>query len=354
MGIALGDIVPREPTTVAAWSGKWVAFDAWNILYQFLSSVRQRDGTPLMNERGEVTSHLAGVLYRTSNLVEAGVRPVWVFDGKPHALKMETLAGRAERRRRAEEERAAAIEAGDLETALAKAKQTSRMTAPMAQQAMELLGALGMPVVVAPADGEAQAAWMCARGDVAAVCTQDFDSLLYGAPTTLRNLTLSGRRKVPGKQVWTDVAPEAVHLAAVEAATGLTRERLVDVALLVGTDFHPGVKGIGPKKAVQVVAASGGLEPLLERLAADPGSVKSAAERAILEQHESLMDRDAVRAIFMQPAHDDDFDLTIRKPDVGAVHEFMVERFGFDATRVAQAVGRFAAARGHHAQQTLF
>lgn len=354
VGIALGDLVPREPTTLSAWSGKWIAFDAWNILYQFLSSVRQRDGTPLMNERGEVTSHLAGVLYRTSNLVEAGIKPVWVFDGKPHSLKLETLAARAERRRLAEEGRVAAVEAGDMETALSKAKQTSRMMAPMAEQAMQLLRALGLPVIEAPMDGEAQAAWMCAEGHVAAVCSQDFDSLLYGSPTTLRNVTVSGRRKVPGKQVWTDLAPEAVHLSAVEAATGLSRERLIDVALLVGTDFHPGVKGIGPKKALQLVLTNDGLEPLLERLAAHPDSAKSAAERVILEQHEALADRDAVRTIFLEPAHTDDFDLTLRRPDAAAVDALMVERYGFDAARVAPAVARFTTARGKQEQRTLF
>lgn len=354
MGIPLGDVVPKHDTTLAHWQGKWVAFDAWNILYQFLSNVRQRDGTPLMNERGEVTSHLAGVLYRTGNLVEAGVKPVWVFDGRPHPLKMETLAARGERRRLAEEARDEALAVGDVETALSKAKQTSRMTAPMAQQAMDLLRALGMPVVEAPQDGEAQASWMCAQGIVDGVCSQDFDCLLYGTPVLLRHLTVGGRRKLPGKQVWVDTTPERIELAEALRALELDRAGLVDVALLVGTDFHPGIKGIGPKKAVQLVKANGGLEPILERLATDPDSAGSAVERAILEQHEALMDRDAIRQIFLRPEHVDVPELTLSRPDGDTVRQLMVDEMGFDKARVDQAVKRFGDARGQQSQKGLF
>jgi flap endonuclease-1 len=356
VGIDLGDVVVRTPVTLAHFSGKRVAVDAWNILYQFLSSIRQPDGTPLMDREGRVTSHLAGTLYRTANLVEAGIKPVFVFDGAAPELKRETLAARAERKERAQADYAAALEAGDLETARTKAQQTSRLTAPMVAQAQELLRALGIPVVQAPGEGEAQAAWMAQQGLVHASVSQDFDSLLFGTPRLVRHLATGGRRKLPGKQVWVDVAPEEIPLQASLDAMQLTREQLVDAALLVGTDFHPGVKGIGAKKAIALIQKEGSLEALLERLAAGPAAATSAAERAILEQHESLADRDAVRAIFLDPAHTPvaDADLVPRAADAGAVRALMVERHGFSLERVDAALARFGAGRGKQAQRTLF
>lgn len=354
MGIDLGDLVVRHPTEPAAYAGRTVAFDAWNILYQFLANIRQPDGTPLMDREGRVTSHLSGVLYRTANLVEAGIRPVFVFDGEPHHLKRETLAQRAARREAAQEAYEAAVAAGETEKAYSKAQQTSRLTPSMAEGAEELLDALGVPVVRAPADGEAEAAVLCAAGRVEAVCSQDFDALLYGAPRLLRNLTVTGRRKLPGKQVWVDVAPEEVRLEETLERTGLTRERLIDVALLVGTDFNPGIKGIGPKKALALIQREGGLEPLLERLAADPGSADSAMERALLEQHEALAERDEIRRIFLEPVGTEEVDLSLRPPDADAVRQIMVERHGFDRDRVDGALQRFGAARSRQAQQSLF
>lgn len=353
MGVDIGDLVVKRPVGLSDYAHKTVAFDAWNILYQFLSNIRQPDGTPLMNAAGDITSHLAGVLYRTGNLVEAGIKPVWVFDGEPHPLKQETLAARSARREQATHDLAAAQEEGDDEKALSKAKQTSRLTAPMAEQAKELLRALGIPVVDAPSDGEAQAAWMASSGAVDVACSQDFDSLLFGAPKLLRNLTASGRRKLPGKQVWVDVTPEEIDLEATLANVEMTRDQLIDAALLVGTDFNPGIKGIGPKKAVALIRKHDGLEPLLESLQANPESASSAVERALLEQHESLMDRETIRGIFARPAHVD-VDIAHGKPDADAVRALMVDRFGFSKERVGTAIERFEAARGRANQQSLF
>lgn len=354
MGIDLGDVVVRHGTSIEALRGKRVAFDAWNILYQFLSNIRQPDGTPLKDRQGRVTSHLAGTLYRTANLVEAGVKPVFVFDGEPHFLKRETLAARSQRREAAQVAYEDAVAAGDEERAFSKAQQTSKMTPDMALQAKDLLRALGVPVVDAPSDGEAEAAYLCRTGQVDAVCSQDFDSLLFGAPVLLRNLTVSGRRKLPGKQVWVTVDPEEVRLEESLEHAGLSRELLVDAALLVGTDFNPGIKGIGPKKAIAMVQKNGGLEPLLERLAADPASAQTAAERAIVEQHEALMDRDTIRGIFLRPETTRDVDLTPGRVDAATVKRIMVEAHSFSPERVEAALKRFGAAQEAGKQQSLF
>ncbi|MEK6975387.1 MAG: flap endonuclease-1 [Candidatus Thermoplasmatota archaeon] len=368
MGIDLGDVVVKRPVTFAEYAGKHVAFDAWNILYQFLASIRQPDGTPLMDKEGRVTSHLAGILYRTGNLVEAGIKPVFVFDGPPHPLKAETLAGRSMRKEQAERDLgeartaiAAAREAGDdeaeaagVERARTKAQQTSRLTVPMVEQAQEVLRALGIPVVQAPGEGEAQAAWMCQQGLVHAACSQDYDAVLFGTPRLVRHLAVTGRRKLPGKQVWVDVQPEEIALDASLASAGLTREQLIDVALLVGTDFHPGIHGIGPKKAVAVIKKEGNLESLIDRLAANPSSADSAVERAILEQHAALADRDEVRRIFLQPAHADPGAIDLKPADADAIHNIMVGRHGFSAERVDAALSKFNAARKKAGQTRLF
>jgi flap endonuclease-1 len=356
VGIDLGDIVVRRPATMADYSGKRVAFDAWNILYQFLSSIRAPDGQPLKDKEGRITSHLAGTLYRTSALIEAGVKPVFVFDGPPHPLKSETLADRSRRKEQAQADYDKAIEAGDMETARTKAQQTSRLTVPMVEQASGLLRAMGIPVLQAPGEGEAQAAWMAQQGLVHAACSQDYDAILFGAPRLVRSLSVGGRRKLPGKQVWVDITPEEIGLDETLAGSGLTREQLIDVALLVGTDFHPGIQGIGPKKALALIKKEGALEPLIERLSANPSSAASAAERSILEQHEALADREEVRRIFLQPAHREvsPADLDLKAPDGDAIRKLVVETHGFSPDRVDTVLDRIGAARKKAGQTRLF
>jgi len=352
VGIDLGDVVVRRPATLVHFQGRRLAVDAWNILYQFLSSIRGPDGAPLTDASGQVTSHLVGLLNRTGNLVEAGIRPVFVFDGAPHALKSTTLAQRAARKEAAQRDYEAAVEAGDLETARSKAQQTSRLTAPMVQDAQSLLEALGVPVLRAPSEGEAQASWMAAAGRVDGVVSQDFDALLFGAPVVVRNLGVSGRRKLPGKQVWVEAPPEEVPLAESLAALHLTRAQLVDAALLVGTDFHPGVKGIGAKTAIGLIRDAGSLDALLHRLATQPAT--SAAERKVAEQAPDLAGLDEVRQLFLQPAHDEaEVDLALRAPDTAAVERLLVDRHGFAPERVRSALAKYQAAR-RPAQQKLF
>lgn len=381
MGIDLGDLVVRRPATMADYSGKRVAFDAWNILYQFLSSIRAPDGQPLKDKEGRITSHLAGTLYRTGALIEAGVKPIFVFDGPPHRLKLETLRQRSERKAAAQKEVddlapqvaaaqaavAAATSEDDRQAALAevaqlqartrtKAQQTSRLDLPMVAQATQLLRALGIPVLQAPGEGEAQAAWMAQQGLVHAACSQDYDAMLFGAPRLVRNLSVGGRRKLPGKQVWVDAQPEEIGLQESLDGSGLTREQLIDVALLVGTDFHPGIDGIGPKKALALVKKEGSLEALVDRLAANPSSAASASERSLLEQHEALSDRDEVRRIFLEPAHVDvaASDLDLKAPDGDAVRKLVVETHGFSADRVETVLERLGAARRKGGQTRLF
>jgi flap endonuclease-1 len=324
MGVDLSDVVPRTTRRLEDFQGKVLAIDAANALYQFLSSIRQPDGTPLKDRKGRVTSHLSGLLYRTANLAEAGIRPVYVFDGAPPELKRATLDERRERKEKAKVEMAAALEAGDEERAFSKAQQTSHLSRDMVQEAKDLLTALGLPWVQAPSEGEAQAAHMCAKGDVWAASSQDFDALLFGAPRLVRNLAVTGKRKLPGKSVWVDVEPELVELPAVLEASGLTREQLVDVGILVGTDFDPGVKGVGPKRAVKLVKDKGPLVDVLTHLEAD------------------VPYADQIRDIFLRPQVTDDYSLTFKPVDEARLREILVKDHDFGEERVKATVPRYA------------
>ncbi|MBO4798585.1 MAG: flap structure-specific endonuclease, partial [Candidatus Methanomethylophilaceae archaeon] len=189
MGVNLSPVVSAEEISLESLRGKKIAVDAYNTIFQFLSIIRQPDGKPLCDSEGNVTSHLSGLLYRTANLIEAGIEPVFVFDGKPSELKAGTISGRIERRLKAETEYEKALAEGDLEKAFSKAQQTSRITPEILESSKKLLDLLGIPVVQAPSDGEAQAAYMCSRGSVYAAASQDYDSILFGAPLLVRNLT---------------------------------------------------------------------------------------------------------------------------------------------------------------------
>ena len=269
MGVNLSDLTEPKSMEMEDLRGKKVAIDTYNIVYQFMSAIRQPDGYPLCDSKGRTTSHLTGLLHRTASLIEAGIEPVFVFDGKPHPLKQATLDGRKERREKAEQEWKDAVERGDMKTAHTKAQQTSRMTDEVKESAKELIRYMGLPIVDAPSDGEQEAAYICRRKDVWATASQDFDSLLFGTPVLLRNLTMTGRRKVPGKDIYREIKTEVIDSEEFLRNLGISREQLVDMCILMGTDFNTGIKGIGPKKALKLVRDNGDLESVLRKIGED-------------------------------------------------------------------------------------
>lgn len=335
MGVNLSDIVTPQPRTLEDFSGKVLAVDAFNTLYQFLAIIRQLNGTPLKDHKGRVTSHLSGLIYRLSNFVAAGVRPAFVFDGEPPRLKARTIEARVEIKKRAEVEWREAVEIGDLATARTKAMQTSRLTDEIVDQSKRLLDLLGVPWVQAPSEGEAQASVMARQGIAYAAASQDYDSLLFGSPRLVKNLAISGRRKLPRKDVYVDVQPEEIGLEPTLAALGVTREQLVDMALLIGTDFNEGVKGIGPKKALAVIKKHGSLEPALAELGVD------------------IESKDEVRRIFLEPRVVDDVTLTFRDPDPDGVRAMLCEEHDFSRDRIDAALTKFIEARSTQKQKSL-
>ena len=335
MGINLSDIVTLEPRTLGDFSGKVLAIDAFNTLYQFLAIIRQPDGTPLMDKRGRVTSHLSGLTYRLSNFVAAGIKPVFVFDGEPPKLKARTIEGRVNVKRRAETEWKEALEIGDIATARSKAMQTSRLTGDMVDQSKRLLELLGIPWVQAPAEGEAQASAMARVGTAYAAASQDFDSLLFGSPRLVKNLAISGRRKLPRKEVYVDVQPEEISLEATLSNLGITREQLVDMGILIGTDFNEGVKGIGPKKALALIKKHGALEGVLAELNVD------------------IESKEEVREIFLHPKVHESVDIEFKDPDPEGVRRMLCDEHDFSRDRIDTALEKFVDARSSQKQKSL-
>jgi flap endonuclease-1 len=336
MGVDLRDLIPRTPISFEALSGKVIAIDAYNALYQFLSIIRQPDGTPLRDRTGRITSHLSGLLYRTVNFLEIGMKPVYIFDGRPPEIKeMEVL-----RRRRVKEEAVKkyeeALQRGDLRAARTYAQQTAHLTDEMANEAKRLLEALGVPWVQAPSEGEAQAAYMTIKGDAYAAASQDYDSLLFGAKRLVRNLTISGKRKLPRKDEYVEIEPELIELDKVLQELQITREQLVDIAILIGTDYNPdGVKGVGPKTALKLIKTYGSLEKALKAL----------------PETEFPIDPSEVRKMFLEPKVTDNYKLEWRKPDVDAVLRFLCDERDFSRERVTNALSRVLKAHQQYAKQ---
>jgi len=328
LGVNLGDLIPRKETTLEELSGKSVAIDAYNALYQFLSIIRQPTGEPLMDRTGRITSHLSGLLYRTANLVEKGIKPVYVFDGTPPSLKEAEIQRRLKAKEEATIKYEEALKRGDLEEARIYAQATSKLQDYMVEDAKRLLTLLGIPWVQAPSEGEAQAAYLAAKGHVWASASQDYDSLLFGAPRLVRNLTITGRRKLPRKNVYVEVNPEIVELEEVLNVLGINREQLVEIGILVGTDYNPeGVKGIGPKTAHKMIKEYGRLEALEASL--------RARENGLPENWRQI------KEIFLNPEVTDDFKIEWKTPDVEGVVSFLCGERDFSEDRVRNALEKF-------------
>ena len=324
MGVLLTPIIIKQSLTLEELRGKRLAVDANGELYQFLALIRMRDGSPLHDSHGRVTSHLSGLFYRTTRLItDYGIELVFVFDGKPPSLKSQEIARRRNIKERYEAEHAAALQSGDLARAYSKATMTSRLTREMAEEARELLRLMGIPVVQAPSEGEAQASHMAATGGVWAAASKDYDCLLFGAPRLLRFLTISGKEFLPSKGAFRAITPELIDTPSFLAHYKLTREQLVDLAILVGTDFNDGVKGIGPKKALKLVCDFGSIERM-------PSEVREAVGPAVNE----------IRQIFLHPEITDDYAVNFTPPDRDGILRFLCDEREFSRDRVSAALDR--------------
>jgi len=324
MGVLLTPIIIKQPLTLEDLRQKRLAVDTNGELYQFLALIRLRDGSPLRDSHGRITSHLSGLFYRTTRLMaDYALELVFVFDGKPPILKLEEIARRRSIKERYDAEHASAIEAGDLAKAYSKATMTSRLTREMANEARQLLTLMGLPVVQAPSEGEAQASHMARKSSVWAAASKDYDCLLFGAPRLLRFLTISGKEFLPSKGAFRAITPELIETSTLLKHYGLTREQLIDVAILIGTDFNDGVKGIGPKKALKLVAEFGSIDSM-------PAEIRESSGPMVQD----------IREIFLKPDVTDNYEIRFAEPDLDGIVRFLCDEREFSRERVTAALER--------------
>ncbi len=339
MGVNLRGLVPIRPITFDELSGKVLAIDGFNILYQFLTTIRTPDGRPLTDSRGRVTSHLIGLFSRTTNFLKQGLKPVFVFDGKVPELKHHELEKRAAVKAEAQKLYEKAAEAEDVAGMQKYGGRTARLTKEMVGEAKALLGFLGIPVVQAPSEGEAQASFIVRQGDAWGVVSQDFDSLLYGADRLVRNLSIAGRRKKTGVLGTVKVEPEMIEFRQVLKNLDISQDQLIALAMLVGTDYHPGgVKGIGPKKALALVREQKSLDKIF-----------AAAK---WNEHCSLHWQE-IFDVFKKMPVTRDYSLKFKAPDKAGVTDFLVKEHDFGVERVESALGELQEQHSRRQQKGL-
>ena len=261
MGLDLKPLITPSAASIVELSNNVIAVDAYNAIYQFLATIRGPTGELLTNSKREITSHLSGLFYRNVNLLADNIKLIYVFDGKPSPLKSKEIERRRQIKHEAYEKYQEALIEGRFTDARKYSQATSVLTDEMAEDSKKILTLLGVPYIQAPSEGEAAAALLTKLGIAFACASQDYDSILFGTKRLIRNLTISGKRKVPNKNIYLDIEPEIIEYKHVLEQTGLTNEQLVDVGILIGTDYNPGgFAGIGPKTALKLIREYGDLE----------------------------------------------------------------------------------------------
>jgi flap endonuclease-1 len=324
MGLDLKTLVVKEKTTLESFSSKVIAIDAYNAIYQFLSIIRGPDGMQLSDAQGRITSHLSGLLYRNINFLSLGIKPIYVFDGKPPSLKSAEIERRRQIKRDATIKYEKAIASGDLEDAKKYAQQTTMLKDDMVKDSKRILTLFGIPHIDAPSEGEATAAHLTKNDIAFASASQDYDSVLFGAKKLVRNFTNSGRRKIPNQNRYIDIEPEIISTQKSLDALGITREQLIDVGILIGTDFNPdGFTRIGPKTAIKMIKKYSRLE--------DIPTIKEELEEVDYQQ---------IRKIFLEPEIPNITKVDFGEIDYDGIYKYLVEERSFSPERIKASLNR--------------
>ena len=326
MGLQFKDLVVKREISIKDLKGKILAIDALNMIYQFLTTIRGPDGSALLDSQGKVTSHLIGLFHRTTSLMEEGLKLAFVFDGKAPEIKKKTWEKRSAIKKVAALKFEEAEESGNLGAMKKFASRTAVLDKEMIADAKLLIQALGLPIIQAPSEGEAQAAYMVQKGDAYAVVSQDYDNLIFKAPLLVRNLSIAGKRKRAGKFAFVNVKPEIISLKEVLAELRITFDQLVAIAILVGTDYNPGgIKGIGPKKALALV----------KEIPTD-----EVFEKVEWSKHYPDLDWKEIFSIIINMPVTDDYQLQWKKFQEKELVEFLVKKHDFNEERVHSKLER--------------
>jgi len=344
MGVKINQLVSevKRSITFENLYNRIIAIDAFNTMYQFLAIIRQRDGTPLKDYQGNVTSHLSGLFYRTINFIEQNIKPVYVFDGIPSELKSDTIEKRKEVKEEAKEKMIEAQEKGDMVEAKKYAQMTSKLDSDMIEESKKLIRALGIPIVQAPSEGEAQSAYMV-QGELAWACaSQDYDTLLFGANRLIRNFAVKRSKKVRNTTVTLDI--EYISLSKFLKQYEITREQLIEMGVLIGTDFFPGIKGIGQKTALDLIKTHESLGSMI--------SNKVTAAGKTIDINLDIVKQ--VKEIFLHPKIKKDLaPLKWKNIEYEKIKELLVEQHNFSNKRVENALDRLRKLSSNSVQVSL-
>jgi len=343
MGLQIADIVPKKDIELGELKGKTLAVDAFNVIYQFLSTIRQPDGTPLMDSKKRITSHLSGLFYRNMSLIHEGIKLIYVFDGKAPELKYGTQEKRKEVKEEAKQKYESAKQEEDIEGMGRYARQLTFLTGEMINESKNLLKAMGIAVIQAPGEGEAQASYITRKEkDVYAIASQDYDCLLFEAPMLIQNLTLAKKRKTVSG--WIEIKPQLIELKNVLKELDINQEQLICIGILSGTDYNPGgVKGIGQKKALKLV---------LEHKT--PERIFKALEELEKEgKYKVEFDWKEIFELMKHPNIDEDYKIEFPKFEEKKVKEILMEH-DFSEERIESQLEKLREAKESKKQKTLF
>ncbi|MGE9810459.1 flap endonuclease-1 [Ferroplasma acidiphilum] len=322
MGVDISGILVKHQTSIRENGGITVSIDAFNIIYQFLSSIRGEDGEPLKDEHGNITSHLSGIFYRTATLLENNIKPVYSFDGKPYRLKDETLKERKAIKEKNIAELNLAMENKDAEKIKTLSSRINYITADIVSESKKLLDMMGVPWVQAPSEGEAQASYMSKVGAVDSVISQDYDCLLLGARRVLRNFTMYGRRRISGTGKFINITPEIIDLKENLDNLGITQDQLIGIGILVGTDFNPGIRGIGAKTGLSLIKKYGDIESVLK------------------QKNKTIDNLDEIKEFFLNPPVEDTGELKFAPPYREKIIEYLCAEHSFSENRINSILDR--------------
>ena len=323
MGTNLKELLVMKETSIDKFKNKVLVVDTFNVLYQFLSTIRQRDGALLKDSKGRVTSHLTGLFNRTTRLMKEGLKLAFVFDGKPPALKQKERERRVAVKKVAMKEYEKAAKKKDIEAMKKYASRTSKLTGDMIEESKELIRALGLPVIQAPSEGEAQVAYIVRKGEAFGGVSEDYDSLLYGIPKLVKNLTISGRKKFGATYI--TVKPKIISISENLNQLGIDQDQLIILAILVGTDYNPGgVRGIGPKTALKLVKEH-------------KHDFDKIFEEIKWKENFDLDWKDIYYLIKKMPVNKD-YKLKWEKIDKEKIYQMLVEKHDFSEERVENAM----------------
>jgi flap endonuclease-1 len=331
MGVNIGEILPSKEIDIKDLYGKVIAIDASLFLYQFVTTIRQQDGQPLMDSKGNITSHLSGVFFRTINLIQKGLKLVYIFDGKPPELKDAERKRRSLLKEDAQEKYEKAVEEENIELMKRYASRTVKLTPEMIEETKELLVAMGVPIVESPSEAEAQGAYMVKKGDCYAIATQDSDVLMFGTSRLIKNLSLLGKRKKINAYTYNVVKPELITLADTLNNFGIEHDQFI----IIG-----GIKGVGPKKALKLIKQYGNdFEMLFKDLKWQDYFSYSWSEVFYTIKKISVKD---------------DYLIKWGKVNTQKVIEIMVDKHEFSRERIENMLSQITSQAEHMNQKSLF